>query len=149
MAKKTAPDVDQRVLDLIETVKQKKAVIQKAEKPSWKTNCSFGYNPDGSFRVNLQATMDVSILISILGFLIRSKASFDQAAQELNQDVSFSWQGFSFDEWKSDIETRVIKLSIKKEKDNLEKLENRLNGLISPELRRELELAELEKELKQ
>jgi len=145
MAKKQ--EADQRVLDLIELAKKKKEAIAKAEKPNWKTNCSFSKDEYGSNRINLQATTDVAVLIGILGFLIATKNSFDGAAKLLNLDKEIICMGFSFEDWKSDIETRVTKLEITKEKKNLEIIEERLGKLISPELRKELELQELEKEL--
>ncbi len=144
MAKKQA---DQRVLDLIDLAKKKKEAIAKAEKPNWKTNCSFSKDEYGSNRINLQATTDISVLIGILGFLTLTHAAFLQAAQLLGVEQEFLWMGFSYEDWKSDIETRVTKLHITKEKKNLELIEERLGKLISPELRKELELQELEKEL--
>ena len=45
------------------------------------------------------------------------------------------------------IKTRLSKLNIDKEKKNLAKLEQRLDKIISPELRAEMELAAIQKEL--
>lgn len=146
MAKKQ--EADKRVLDLIDLAKKKKEAIAKAEKPNWKTNCSFSKDEYGSNRINLQATTDISVLVGILGFLTLTHAAFLQAAILLGvPDQEFLWMGFSYEDWKSDIETRVTKLHITKEKKNLELIEDRLGKLISPELRKELELQELEKEL--
>lgn len=145
MAKKQ--QADQRVLDLIDLAKKKKEAIAKAEKPNWKTNCSFSKDEFGSNRINLQATTDVAVLVGILAFLITAKGAFEEAAKMLGIEQQFIWMGFSFEDWKSDIETRVTKLEITKEKKNLEMIEERLGKLISPELRQELELQELEKAL--
>ena len=41
MAKKK--ESDQKTLDLIKEVKNRKAEIARLTKPNWKTNCSFSY----------------------------------------------------------------------------------------------------------
>ena len=146
MAKKT--DADQKILDLIALAKKKKDAISKAEKPSWKTNCSFRFIPDSGTSFNLQVVSDVDILVGILAFLVAMRDGYSQASNILlGQATEFKWQGFSYDDWRSDLETRAFKIQIKKEKQELEMIEERLSKLISPELRQKLELAELEKML--
>lgn len=163
MAKKTTT-TDQRVLELLQSVKKKKELINRAEKPQWKTNCSFcAYDNnltnniyDKTDRVSIQAESNISKLISILGFILDKERSFTQACVELHQidpDVNllnreFLWMGFSSQDWISDISTRINKLQISTEKENLTKLEAKLDTLISPEMRRELELQEIENSLK-
>ena len=61
----------------------------------------------------------------------------------LETNVKFDWLGFSLEAWISDIKTRVNKIDISKKRDELEKLETRLNSLISPELRNQMELEEI------
>ena len=58
-----------------------------------------------------------------------------------------AFDGFSWEKWKSDIAHKINKLQISKKKQELEKLEERLNKLVSPELRAQLELQEIEREL--
>jgi hypothetical protein len=62
-------------------------------------------------------------------------------------EYKFKWLGFSYEDWSSDFQTRINKININKKKEELQNLETRLNSLISPELRRELELKEIEKML--
>lgn len=147
MAKKKA-QADKKILDLITLAKNKKEGIAKAEKPNWKTNCSFTFDLNhvrgemGS-RINLQVVQETAVLVRILAFLIDMKAAFETAATILGSKEEFSWQGFSFSDWESDIKTRAFKIRIKKEKEDLDLIEQRLSKLISPELRAEIELEEL------
>src|SRR6478736_182514 len=133
MAKKKT---DQKILDLIAVAKKKKESIAKAEKPNWKTNCSFAFSFEGNVqRYNLQVLMDVNTLVLMLAFLQTMCENFDKANNVLGLTESFKWHGFTYEDWKSDIETRITKLQLKKEKDALELIESRLSKLISPELR--------------
>lgn len=139
---------DKTVQDLFAVIQKKKEVIAKAEKPNWKTNCSFGYIKDSpTGRVNLQVLNDVQELIHILGFLIEKEKAFAEAAKFLDVDAKFDWFGYTLDEWREDVQTRVNKIQIIDKKKTLEKLEARLNSLISPEFRAEMELAEITKML--
>ena len=67
----------------------------------------------------------------------------------LGTKYQFKWLGFTFDQWKADIKTRIDKIQISKKKKELEELEVRLDKLISPELKQQMELEEITKLLGQ
>ena len=136
---------DELVQQLFGVVQTKKAEIAKALKPNWETNCVFKTNPDSSASVNLQVCSSLDELISILGFLCEKRNSFKEAQEILGTNLNFKWSGFSFDAWVSDIKTRINKIEITTKKRELEDLENRLDKLISPELKAKLELLEIQK----
>lgn len=142
-----AKETDKKVLDLINLANQKKEAISKAEKPQWKTNCSFSFDPESSRRINIQVEVDTYNLALILGFLLSKADGFKKASELLGLKEEFKWMGFSLADWLSDIQTRVTKIQITSEKRDLETIEKRLSGLISPELRAQLELEEIEKML--
>lgn len=138
---------DKKVLALIEKARAKKEAISKAEKSQWATNCSFSFYPDNTgTRVNLHVA-DEAKIVHILAFLLRLTESYVKASSLLGLDPAFKWNGYTFDEWRDDLITRLTKLHISKEKANLKKIEERLDKLISPELKKQMELEELEKEL--
>jgi hypothetical protein len=143
MAKKT----DKKILDLIALATKKKEAIGKAEKPNWKTNCSFSYShiENGSSRINLQVENNIPKLIHILAFLMAMSDSFIKGCNVLGLNEQFTWYSYTLEDWQSDIETRITKIQLKKEKDSLEEIEKRLSNLISPELRAQIEMEELEK----
>ncbi len=131
-------EIDKIVQDLFKVVQVKKDEIAKAEKPNWQTNCAFGFYPDTSQRLNLQVLSEVSELVSILAFLIDKNKSFDEAQEILGTNLTFKWLGYTFDQWKSDIKTRLDKIQISKKKKELGELEIRLDKLISPELKQQM-----------
>ena len=72
---------------------------------------------------------------------------YDAAVEELGTGGTFKFFGYTPDQWMADIKTRLTKLNVEKEKRNLSKLEDRLDKIISPELRAKMELEAIEKEL--
>ena len=144
MAKKT----DQKTLDLIKEVKRRKEEISKIEKPNWITNCSFSYNEGSASRVNIHVEASVKNLVSMAAFLRDREHSYDETAKVMGVDApAFTWDGFTVADWVEDIKSRINKVQIASKKKSLEALEERLNAIISPELRAELELEAIAGEL--
>ncbi|NJO63642.1 MAG: hypothetical protein HC836_37270 [Richelia sp. RM2_1_2] len=143
MAKSKGNEMDKQILELIKIAKTKKEEISKAEKPNWKTNCTFKYNQDNAQSTNIQIATDIAALVAILGFLYSQSMYFDKAATTLGVDVKFTWGGSSLDDWRDDIQTRINKIQINKKKAELELVESRLEKLVSPELRAQIELEEI------
>lgn len=141
---------DKLILQLTQTVKERKAEIQKVERADWKTNCAFSYNQDGSVApINLQVISDPRKLVELLAFLLNQEYYFNTAAIHLLVSETFKWKGYTLREWESDIKTRLLKIQIKKKKEELEELEQRLSKLVSVDLREQLELEEIQKLLGQ
>lgn len=143
-------NVDQIVLELLQKVEDKKKQIGNAERPSWITNCSFGYNQESNSRINIQVVRDLEVLVDIHAFLTAKRDSFQASLLTLKLkeiEVPFKYMGFSYNHWVSDIETRISQLKIKAKKDELANLEARVNALVSPEQRRAIELDKLVKEI--
>lgn len=143
-------NTDEIVLQLLAKVEEKKKQIGNAERPSWITNCSFGFDPNTNNRINIQVVTDLATLVEIYAF-VNAKYSFYLASLlELGiseKEAPFKYLGFTYNNWVSDIQTRINGLRIKSKRDELAKLEDRVNALVSPEQRRQIELAKLMKEI--
>lgn len=145
-----APSEDQVVLELIKQVKDQKAEIASIEKPQWKTNCSFTVTEgDLSKATNLHTVSDVSHLLKIAGFLIFRAHAYAEAAvlMGVEKPPAFTWQGYVVDDWTHDLKLRLDKLGVAAKQQKLAILEGRLDKLISPELRRKLELEAIQAEM--
>lgn len=141
---------DKKTLELIAQVKAKTMLIAKAEKPAYKTNCSFSYIEGNRGSVtNIHVESDLKKLICIVAFLQERQSSYQNAAKLLGVEKApeFTWDGYTADEWIADLKTRIAKIQISSEKRKLEVLEERLNKIISPAKRAELELEAIENEL--
>lgn len=140
---------DDKVMQLLRIAKEKKDRIATVEKVNWKTNCSFSFNENDSLnsKMNLHAESNLSTLVKILAHILQQQDFYTQAATKLGVDVQFKYLGFNVSDWQADIENRINRIKILKEKEELQTIETRLNALISPEKRAELELEQLENAL--
>ena len=134
---------DEQVKALFDIVQKKKAEVAKAEKPSWETNCVFHPDPNSSQSLNIQALTKAKDLVGILAFLLEKQSAFDEANKQLGTNVKFDWGGFTVEQWRSDLKTRIDKIDITTKRKELEALEVRLNALVSPEMRHQMELDEI------
>lgn len=137
---------DELVMQLFEKVKDKKREIAFSERPSWLTSCTLGTNPDSLLdRMNIQTVTDINKLLDIYGFLLMKEDFWMKAGKELGVVHVFKWMGFSIESWKTDIQSRIAQINLTVKRKELETLETRLNGLVTLEQRRELELKEISK----
>ena len=139
-------ELDQKVALLFEKLEAKKAEITKAEKPKWETNCSYKAD-SSSTSTNIQAVSDVGILVTILANLKIHEWAWYEACSTLGVKLPFKHQSYTIDEWLTDIQTRINKLEIDNKKAELKALEDKINLVVSPEQRRALEIAAIEKSL--
>jgi hypothetical protein len=149
-AKPAAGGTDQKTLDLIALVAKQKSEISKAEKPNWKTNCSFSYVEGRAVdTISLHVETDVRKLIQIAAFLQDKETSYKRAATDLGVDTppEFLWGNSPVADWIDDLKNRITKIQIGAKKKKLEALEARLNAIVSPELRAKLELEAIAAEL--
>ncbi len=143
-------NTDKVVLELLQKVEDKKKQIGNAERPSWETNCSFSYNPEGNARINIQTIRELEVLVEIHSFLTLRKRAFKESCDILQlkpTEVPFKWLNFTYEQWESDVKTRINGLRIAIKKQELAKLEERVNALVSPEQRRAIELEKLVREI--
>ncbi len=141
---------DKKVLALIEEVKKRKQEIARAEKPNWKTNCSFSFiEGKQADSINLHVTNDVRQLVKIVAFLIGQEKVYQEATVILGVEApTFSWNGSSVADWTADVKNRINKIQIEDKRRQLNELEGRLDKVISPELRAEMELEAITAALK-
>lgn len=139
-------ELDKKVLDMIQTVKDRRAKIGSLKKPQWKTSCSLvlpGYE-----RLNIQILVDLRLLATACGTLLRMKQDIEAASKELEVEIDPQWQGYSIADWIDDIKLRVRVTQLKQEQEKLSRLEAKLKELTSEDQRREMALADIEEELK-
>lgn len=142
----TQKNIDDKILELFEIVKKQKIEVENTEKSSkknWLTTCSF-HSPFLSSPVNLQVASE-KIVINCLSQLLILKKSHDEACDILNIKNEFTLDNFTYSQWVEDFQKRISHLRLKEEKNKLSKLEERLNSIVSPEQKRQMELDEISK----
>lgn len=149
MAKST---LDEKTRKLIDEVKNRSAEIIQLSKArtTQNTNFMFSYE-EGKMNdaINLHVESNIKNLIGYAAFLLNKEKSYKEASEylEIENPPEFTWNGFSVKDWVEDIKTKINKIQINEKKKRLAQLENKLDQIISPELRRQMVLEEVEKEL--
>lgn len=138
---------DQRVQALFDALQAKKAEVANAERPQYITGGSFRYSESNGASIDIISERNEKKLVEILTFLLERSEKYAVAAEQLNVTVDFTWLGFTVKEWFTDLKTRVSTLQIAKRRAELKELEEKINKVISPEMRREMELKALEASL--
>jgi hypothetical protein len=142
-------DIDAQIALIQDKVeKQKKVVLdieKKSSKTAWNTNCQLNL-PTRKFNLHTSNEQD---LISGLADLLALKDYHDKARKilKLEEKVEFKHDGYTLAEWTSDIEAKLAKHRIKKEKEKLENLEKRIGGILSEDQKRSNELKRIIEEL--
>lgn len=139
---------DEKALNLLTILKEKKEKIAKLSKPHYETNMTF-HNPIEHTQVNLNVVNNVETLIKLYSIIKNAIKDYEDASKDLGMEESedSTFEGFTLKQWKNDFQTKIDVLNIRKEKETLKIMEEKINGMISQEKRTELELELLEKEL--
>lgn len=145
MATKTKT-TDDAVMELLVTVQEKKAEIKSLKKrPQWKTNCSFGIDPDSTHdRKNIQVERNPRTIVNWYVFLLEMEERHAQASHELGLPVDLTHLAYPIADWKDDLKARANQLIVEQKQKEMEKLDTRVNMLVSPDQRRAMELEALQ-----
>ena len=135
---------DKLVNELIQQVELKKQTISKLEKPTYLTNMSLEIE---NIRYNLHVVKPEQ-LVYLLSKLHRENEDFIMTCKTHNLNYTYTKLGFTFNDWKTDILTKIRIQDISAIKFELEEDEKVLNSLMSEEQKREMKLKELSKKYK-
>ncbi len=146
--------IDTKIMDMLSLVKQKKADLEKTKQlinSGWKTNCSISLNPEKTSPKNI-AVLKKQEIVDVLAFVLQTSEFIQKAEQELGFPVTKNAsmtkvQGYTVSDWVTDCKKRIASLDIKEKEAELEALEMRVNAIVSPEIRRQMEITALEQEL--
>lgn len=139
---------DQKVELLFTRLKEKQAEVQKAERPSYITGGNFRYSEHNGQSFDIPTIRDQRKLVEILAFLIGKSKDYQEANSRLGiKDQSFTWFNFTIEEWETDLKTRVNTINVIELRKQLAVLEERINKIVSPEMRARMEADAIEKEL--
>lgn len=141
-------NIDTKVLELFNSVREKQKKLIANERVNWMTSCVIGKNPDSTQdRINLHTVTELSKLVDMHVFLKQKLDYWKNSCDFLGVKVPLEWMGYPVGDWEKDIKARVNQLQLNKERAELKALEARLDSLITIDQRREMELAAIEKEM--
>lgn len=131
--------LDTKVTEMLKQIQVKKQDLEKSEvvlKQSWKTNCSINLN---NVNYNIQTLKEDSV-IQLMSDLLKEQFFKQKALELLERDDMIKVSNFTMEDWIFDLKKRLTTISLKKQKEQLEKMEEKLNSLVSPEKKREMEI---------
>ena len=135
---------DKMTMDLIKEVQRRKNEIANIGRAEYCTNATFSATGQlgGVGTINLNVENNLTNLIMMAACVIEKESMYQQAASRLGIETPppFTWLGFSTNDWLHDIKVRVDKVQVMTKRKELETLEIRLNAVVSPELRAQMEL---------
>lgn len=135
--------IDDTIIALFGVLNKQKQEVEAAETASqrkWITNCSFPSVFGGASPINIQ-TQSESTLVQFMAELLIHDSFTQKAAETLGTKYEGgSWGGFTIANWVEDFKTRVAKIQLAAKKQELAKLEKRLDAIVSIEQRRQMEL---------
>jgi len=129
---------DKRIREFLDKVEALKKEVDNKPRYTLETNGALVI--DGVV-VNLNTIQNVDKIINALAALTMQKQTREAAAKELGiDDYEFKQDGYTYDQWVSDLKMRVGEVQRQAKKKHLEKLEKTLSQLVSEEERTAMEL---------
>lgn len=143
----TTSNIDQQVRDMITKVNQRQEAVdaQRATvAKSWTTTCAYRVRGSSStiniMTSNLEQIQEIGIDLQLFNW------ATEQLDAKLNYKFPQKTQGYTVDQWMSDLNKRIAKINLTEEESKLAELQKRLNQVLSPEERRRIEVEMLMKE---
>lgn len=142
-------NTDEKILELLNVVNAQRQEVEQLEsdtKQSWRTNCLFPAVFGGMQPINIQIQTEKAILQLQADLMVQADY-LTKAAEALGIKFDGKWGVYPVEDWTADFKKRIAIIKIKDKKAHLDELEERLNAIVSPEQRRQLELEEITKSL--
>ena len=133
------------IAQLQSAVEKKKKALKAVNEPNV-TNMNFGFTESQSDRQNI-SVQGIEWVARALAFLILMKECWEKSNEILGVKLEFKWLGYTYSEWEKDLVRRAGKINYATEKAKLDKMEERLNELLSPEAKKTAELEKMRREL--
>lgn len=139
-------DLDEQVNLLFKNLDTKKKQIAESKK-----NISRKWVTNQTYRIGTEtfvlASASRAALDTIAIDLARQSFFIERGSEILGVPIEDKIQGFSREEWETDLRKRLAHLVISQQEKDLLSLETRINSVMSPEARRAKEIALLMEEL--
>ena len=145
MSDKQNKDLDILVEKLYKQLDEKKKNVSKLDHPTFTTPIgNFKWDEQQAQTENLN-TYKIERLIKAKAHLMAKEYWYAEALKGMAdiKPVDFTHQEYSLKQWIEDIDTIINRMNINKLKSDITKLEQRLSGLVSPEMKRQRELEQL------
>jgi len=141
-------NIDATIRGLFDKLAARKTKLEELKKEigkSWKTNGAFRFI-GATATTNIQ-TAPADVVAQAAVQLSLNDAARKTAEDRLGREIDPKWGGYSLDDWFADFKKRLATIDVREAESQVEQLEQRLNGVLSPEERRRIEVELLAKEI--
>lgn len=126
---------DDKIKEVLATIKAKKESMGERPKPNWKTN---GIYQDADGMKNINTITSVDTVVDILGMLLAKQSHNKKAWKALGlPDKEVVYNGFPITDWIEDFKQRAKIIAWNVDKQKLDKLEGQLSDLRSEDAKTE------------
>jgi len=142
----TGLTVKSEMMSKLDMISQKLSQIKLVAETVYKTNGKVTFGKVGNVELNIFHSNDLSLLISVFGYMTTEYNEYENAAKELNiiNYPIYALNGFSYSAWKHDILIRVAQLTSKAQIEKLQKAKSVLEGYMSQDDRLAIALKEID-----
>lgn len=140
--------IDDQIRAMFAKLEERKASVKALQlqiDAKWLTNLS--YVPSGATTPINVGTAQLQGIIDLMTDLVLKQEARKKAAAILGIEVDDKINGFDAADWTKDCKKRIASIKVREEERLLQQLEQRLNSVLSPEQRREIEVKLLLKDL--
>lgn len=140
--------IDTTIQQLFKKLEERKANVADLKEKiaaSWVTNGTFRLIGATS-TTNIQ-TASAEVVEEVAGHLLLLANAMNEASVKLSRPGKQKVQGYTAEQWFTDLKKRLASIEVREAEAELAKLEARLNSVLSPEERRRIEVEMLAKEL--
>ena len=144
---------DEIIDSLLAKIEQAESEIASCSRPQWRTSCTYG-NDSSPKKILIQTIQNKRDLCLIYAEITAQEVAWEVAYADLfNLDPvtdkvpELEISGYKVSDWKHDLKLRANILEVNTKKSALDNYKKRLDSLVSPEKRREIELKKIQKEL--
>jgi hypothetical protein len=144
---KNKESIDDQISEMFIVLGQQKEAVERSKREinrGWVTNGSLQIT--GLQPINILTASEETLVFAVAQILMQESFAI-MAAEELGLKHNHKISGYNHSAWIEDCKKRIASIQIIGQKAKLAALEARLNSIISPEQRRELELNAIRKEL--
>jgi hypothetical protein len=135
---------DSKIEALLASIESKRTKLGSKPSKPLLTNGIFKYNDRD--HVNINVISDVNKFVDMYAFILADYVAKEEAVKALGiEDYIYSFSGFTFGQWESDIKYKVSLIKWNEENKNLAALEAKLATYISEDKKVENELSKIEK----
>lgn len=141
--------IDQKINTLFQTINSQKLEVEESEKKAkqkWETNCSIvlpGVQHHNTNPINIQTASESTIKIIVME-LLKNQEYETQASKILGIKDEDVYRTYTYKQWFDDCKKRIASISLINKKTALAEAEKRLNAIVSPEQKRQMELKAIE-----